>query len=134
MALGYSPDGGRIAFEQGGWIHVARLAGGDLDLPRRVARGTDARWLDRTSLAVRQRDAVRTFTVAGRPGAVLLRGVAKVRSFDVEPGGRRIAFNALVERGRGEEDRVFVARVGSSVRTDVTPPGRTAVLPVWQPR
>lgn len=134
MAIEYSPDGRSIAFERRGLIHVARLRANGLGSAQRVARGQTARWLGRgESMAILQADSVRAFTLAGKPIRLLLPGAAKVSAFDLDPDGRWIVFDQLVESGRSEVSHVFVARVGGSGRRDITGSGRTAALPTWQP-
>jgi Tol biopolymer transport system component len=134
MAIEYSPDGRSIAFERHGSIYAARLERNRLGPAQRVARGATARWLaSGESLAILQADAVRAFTLAGKPIRTLLPDAAKVSTFDLDPAGGRIVFEELVESGRSEEPHVFVARVGGSDRRDITGRGRTAALPTWQP-
>ena len=134
LALGYSPDGSSLAFEEGGSIFVARIRGNRLVGVRRIAGGRYARWIGRGSaLAILQDDAVRAFSLTGGRPSLLLPDAGSVSVFDLDFGRRQVVFDYPVERGGSGVSHVFVARVGSSDRRDITGARLSAQEPSWRP-
>ena len=86
-----------------------------------------------SALAILQDDAIRAFPAHGRSPETATAECENVGVFDLDRGGRQLVFDSPVERGNSDVSHVFVARVGSTGRRDITGTQLSAEEPSWRP-
>jgi dipeptidyl aminopeptidase/acylaminoacyl peptidase len=117
----WSPDGTRVAFAEGGWVHVVAVAGGP---PRRLVEGGSPQWLDDEHLLITvDRDRISRLCRirVDDPWPVALTPAdGHVWSVTMAPDGRRIAYVHAPRDDRRRSDLRLLDLGDGSVTTLVS--------------